>query len=523
MGIIYNGGTTRNYITDPFNEYNGKISIERRGSSSQSFPKKSFSLETQDSLGQNNNLSILGLPTENDWVLYAPYSDKTLIRNVLTYDLGNSLGRYAPRTQLCEVLLNNEYQGVYVMTEKIKRDNDRVDIANLTVNDTIGDDLTGGYILKIDKTTNGTGYNWDSPILPPFASNEVINYKLHYPKENQELPVQAAYIQNYVTAFENSLNGPNYLDTLTGYRNYIDVSSFIDFFIMNEVSKNVDGFRLSTYMYKDKDSKGGKLTLGPLWDFNLSFGNADYCQGGSFMGWGSDFNTYCGGQYVIPFWWNKLMTDTTYTNELKCRWDSLRVNQFHTDSIFEKIDDLTLNLDESQQRNFSKWPVLDTYVWPNNYVGSSYANEMDYLKTWIGDRMIWLDDNMPGNCIYVAPEPVDTFYIEHLIDIVSNFTPLDSFTISFPIDSTVSILDLVYGFEVKIYPNPTENLINLVFQDPYMNERNISIIDFKGVLINKYSSRDKEFSIDLSTYSEGVYLLNIVEGSVCVKRKIVKL
>ena len=180
------------------------------------------------------------MPTENDWVLYAPYSDKTLIRNVLTYDLGNSLGRYAPRTQLCEVLLNNEYQGVYVMTEKIKRDNDRVDIANLTVNDTIGDDLTGGYILKIDKTTNGTGYNWDSPILPPFASNEVINYKLHYPKENQELPVQAAYIQNYVTAFENSLNGPNYLDTLTGYRNYIDVSSFIDFFIMNEVSKNVD-------------------------------------------------------------------------------------------------------------------------------------------------------------------------------------------------------------------------------------------------------------------------------------------
>ena len=258
-------------------------------------------------------------------------------------------------------------------------------------------------------------------------------------------------------------------------------------------------------MYKDKDSKGGKLTLGPLWDFNLSFGNADYCQGGSFMGWGSDFNTYCGGQYVIPFWWNKLMTDTTYTNELKCRWDSLRVNQFHTDSIFEKIDDLTLNLDESQQRNFSKWPVLDTYVWPNNYVGSSYANEMNYLKTWIGYRMIWLDDNMPGNCIYVAPEPVDTF------------------TISFPIDSTVSILDLVYGFEVKIYPNPTENLINLVFQDPYMNERNISIIDFKGVLINKYSSRDKEFSIDLSTYSEGVYLLNIVEGSVCVKRKIVKL
>ncbi|MEJ6695191.1 MAG: CotH kinase family protein [Chitinophagales bacterium] len=527
MGIIYNGVALRNYITDPFNEYNGKISIERRGSSSQNFPKKSFSLETQDVLGENNNVSLIDLPVENDWVLYAPYSDKTLIRNVLTYSLGNSLDRYAPRTQLCEVMINNEYQGVYVLTEKIKRDNDRVDIAKLTVNDTIGDDLTGGYILKIDKTTNGTGYNWDSPILPPFVSNEVINYKLHYPKENQELPVQAAYIQNYVTTFENALNGVNYLDTLTGYRNYIDVSSFIDFFIMNEVSKNVDGFRLSTYMYKDKDSKGGKLTLGPLWDFNLAFGNADYCQGGSSAGWGSDFNTYCADQYVIPFWWNKLMTDTTYTNELKCRWDSLRVHQFHTDSIFENIDDLTLNLDESQQRNFSKWPVLDTYVWPNNYVGSSYANEMSYLKTWIGERMIWLDDNMPGNCIYVAPEPEDTFYIEpidsNLVDIDINFTPIDSFIVSFPIDSAVSIQDLVNGFEVNIYPNPTENLINLVFQDPSIYERTISLIDFKGVLIHKYSSRDKEVAIDLSAYSEGVYLLSIVEGSVCVKRKIVKL
>ena len=249
--------------------------------------------------------------------------------------------------------------------------------------------------------------------------------------------------------------------------------------------------------------------------------------GGSSAGWGSDFNTYCEDLYNIPFWWNKLMTDTTYTNELKCRWDSLRVHQFHTDSIFENIDDLTLTLDESQQRNFTKWPVLDTYVWPNNYVGSSYANEMSYLKTWIGERMIWLDDNMPGNCIYVAPEPEDTFYIapidSNLVDIDINFTPIDSFIVFFPIDSAVSIQDLVNGFEVNIYPNPTENLINLLFQDPSINERTISLIDFKGVLINKYSSRDKEVAIDLSTYSEGVYLLSIVEGSVCVKRKIMKL
>lgn len=510
MGVIYNGGTSRNYTSDPFNNYNGKISIEYRGSSSQGFPKKSFSLETQDALGENNNVSILDMPIENDWVLYAPYSDKSLIRNVLTYQLGKSLDRYAPRTQLCELLINNEYQGVYVFTEKVKRDDNRVDIAKLTVNDTIGDDLTGGYILKIDKSTNGFGFNWDSPILPPFTTNANINFKLHYPKENQELPVQSAYIENYVTAFENSLNGPDFTDSLLGYRNFIDVSSFIDFFIMNEVTRNVDGFRLSTYFYKDKDSKGGKLSLGPLWDFNLAFGNADYCQGSLTTGWGSDFNQNCSDTYTIPFWWDKLKTDTTYINELKCRWDSLRVHQMHTDSIFLSIDSLVVQLDESQERNFMKWSILDSYVWPNNYVGLSYENEITYLKNWIEDRVVWMDDNMPGNCIYVEPEPVDTVV-----------TPIDT-TVT-PIDSTVSILELNEAFKVQIYPNPAKDIAIIAFQDYSINERTLNIVDMNGALLHSYLSAEKQVIINLTSYPKGVYFISIVEGDVCVKRKLVKL
>lgn len=510
LGVIYNGGTSRNYTSDPFNNYNGKISIEYRGSSSQGFPKKSFSLETQDALGENNNVSILDMPIENDWVLYAPYSDKSLIRNVLTYQLGESLDRYAPRTQLCELLINNEYQGVYVFTEKVKRDDNRVDIAKLTVNDTIGDDLTGGYILKIDKSTNGFGFNWDSPILPPFTTNANINFKLHYPKENKELPVQSAYIENYVTAFENSLNGPDFTDSLLGYRNFIDVSSFIDFFILNEVTRNVDGFRLSTYFYKDKDSKGGKLSLGPLWDFNLAFGNADYCQGSLTTGWGSDFNQNCSDTYTIPFWWNKLKTDTTYINELKCRWDSLRVHQMHTDSIFLSIDSLVVQLDESQERNFMKWSILDSYVWPNNYVGLSYENEITYLKNWIEDRVVWMDDNMPGNCIYVEPEPVDTVV-----------TPIDTTVI--PIDSTVSILELNEAFKVQIYPNPAKDIATIAFQGYSINERALNIVDMNGALLHSYRSAEKQVIINLTSYPKGVYFISIVEGDVCVKRKLVKL
>ncbi|MDA8979705.1 CotH kinase family protein [Chitinophagales bacterium] len=524
MGIIYNSGGARNYLTDPFNDYDGKISIELRGSSSQSFPKKSFSLETQDSLGQNNNVSILDLPTENDWVLYAPYSDKSLIRNVLTYNLGSTLDRYAPRTTLCELIINDEYQGVYVFTEKIKRDNDRVDIAELTVNDTIGDELTGGYIVKIDKATNGTGFNWNSPIPAPFTQNTLINFKLHYPKDNQELPVQAAYIQDYITAFEMALDGPNFLDSLTGYRNYIDVSSFIDFFIMNEVSKNVDGFRLSTYMYKDRDSNGGKLTLGPLWDFNLSFGNANYCQGDSPFGWGSDFNQYCPGGYSIPFWWDKLKTDTTFTNELKCRWESLRENQFHTDSILDRVNNLVLKLDEAQARNFEKWPVLGSYVWPNSYIGASYSEEIDFLENWITDRMIWLDDSMPGNCIIIEPETFDTIYIPNDTFIYpQNGLAVLEEDLTHPVDSNVSIAELVNKLEVKLYPNPTHHAVNIVFNTNSTEPREIQIVDFKGTLVDSYFTKEKWITVELTNFANGVYFVNVIEGQICVKRKLVKL
>ncbi len=151
MGIINNGEGMINHITDPYNDYSGKISIEIRGSTSQSFLKKSYGFETQYESGENRNVSLINLPEENDWILYAPYSDKTLIRNILAYRLARELGHYAPRTKLCELIVNGEYRGVYVLIEKIKRDKNRVDISELNPDEISGDDVSGGYILKIDK------------------------------------------------------------------------------------------------------------------------------------------------------------------------------------------------------------------------------------------------------------------------------------------------------------------------------------------------------------------------------------
>jgi hypothetical protein len=389
MGIIDNGFGNINYVNDVFNDYNGKISIEYRGSSSQSFPKKPYALETQDSIGNNNNVSLLGMPVENDWILYAPYSDKSLMRNFLTFDLGRKMGRYSPRTVYCELVINGDYKGIYILMEKIKLDNDRVDIEKLDFDDLAGDSLTGGYIIKVDKYTGAGGIDWLSDF--PNIGGESLYIQYHYPQGSVMLPQQLDYIEHFVDNFEYALSGPNFADSLIGYSKYIDVNSFIDFYIVNELAKDIDAYRLSSYMYKDRDDNGGKLTMGPFWDFNLAYGNADYCSGGIPTGW--EVNSGCGGSN--PFWFERLLDDIAYQNKLKCRWQYLRERSFHQDSIFSFIDSVSLYLNDAQQRNFQRWDILGTYVWPNYYVGNTYQAELTFFKNWISERLTWMDNNIP--------------------------------------------------------------------------------------------------------------------------------
>ena len=399
MGIIYNGVGIRNNVSDVANNYNGQIGIEIRGSSSQLFPKKQYGIELRNAIGAGIDASLLGLPKQGDWILFAPYNDKSLVRDVLAYKLGRDLGRYAPRTKFCEVVLNGAYQGIYVLIEKIKRDKNRVDINKLDPLEIMGDDLTGGYIIKIDKDTGTGGEGWASPFAPPGRSGiQTIFFQYEYPKATNIVAEQKEYIKQYVAAFENALAGDNFKDPDQGYAKYIDVDSFIDYFIANEVSKNVDAYRLSTYMYKKKDSDGGKLFMGPIWDFNLGFGNADYCTKGNPEGFVIKFNSICNQDFwLIPFWWDRLLQDELFRQRLTARWIELRSDKFQTTSILSHVDSVTtvLNL-ESQQRNFQRWPVLGKYVWPNYYVGQTFQQEVDWLKNWLEQRLNWLDANFAG-------------------------------------------------------------------------------------------------------------------------------
>lgn len=379
--------------------YEGRMGIEIRGASSQSFPKKAFGFETRDDANEDLDVSILGFPEEEDWILYAPYSDKSLMRNMLIYDLSRDIQQYASRTRFVEVAINGVDQGIYVFMEKLKRDSNRVDINNLKEDEISGDDLTGGYMLKIDKTAGsnlGEGYNDQNSFVSAFGPpNATAGQNIHFlyeePAAEDITMEQKNYIADYVGAFETALASDNFTDTQTGYASFIDVDSFIDFFILNELSNNVDGYRLSTYMHKDKN---GKLKMGPIWDFNLAFGNANYCEGGTTNVWGYKFNERCPGDFwQVPFWWERLLEDPAYVAKLKSRWGILRGSALSNGAIFSKIDGYTTLLSASGavETNFTAWPVLGTYIWPNNFIGATYAEEVGYLNNWLEDRLLWLD------------------------------------------------------------------------------------------------------------------------------------
>lgn len=395
LGIIYNGEGQVNNVSDLFNDYDGFIGIELRGQTSMFFPKKPLGFETRNEDGTNNNVSIVGLPAENDWVLHNPYSDKTLIRNAFAYKLAEQIMPYAPRTRMVEVIINDSYEGVYLLTEKIKVDNNRVDIAKLKPEDIEGDELTGGYILKIDKT------NFSDLILTsnhppnPAFNGQTIDFIYHSPKTFQ--PEQLSYIENFLHSFEDALANDDFSNPEGGYHEYMDVSSFVDYLIINEITRNVDGYRISTYLYKDKDSNDPRIKIGPVWDYNLALGNADYCSGSSQYGWAYDFNDICpNDNWLVPFWWEKLMTDSTFTSAVNTRWKELRNDIFSDERLNFICDSLSDLTSSAAIRNYQRYPdVLGQYIWPNNFIGSTWQEEIDYMCGWMNDRVEFLDEGFP--------------------------------------------------------------------------------------------------------------------------------
>lgn len=482
MQIFYDTTGGVNQLSSTEYHFNGHIGIELRGQSSLAlFPKKSYGLETRNANGENYNVSLFGWPAENDWVIHSPFSDKSLMRNALSYTIAGGIMPYAPRVKFCELIINGSYEGVVIFTEKIKRDKGRVDISNLKITDISGDQLTGGYIIKFDKGLEEETA-WESPFEPVEGAWQKARFLFQYPKKDLITPEQNEYIENYITTFESILKDTNFDDPNIGYHRYINDTSFIDFMIINELAKNVDGYRLSTYMYKDRDSIDGRLHMGPVWDFNLAFGNADYCRGGSTSGWAWDFNDVCPEDYwLIHFWWSRLLESPNFANLFVNRWKYLRTNVISDDSIGSIIDGFKSQLFEPQVRNFQKWPIIGEYIWPNNFIGQTFDQEIEYLKEWSRSRNQWIDSN-----------------IDFLMLPTSNSHHLKS-----------EFLD------VKIYNN------TIYYDIEHTNHSyTVQIVGTNGSIIsqNTISGRGSQ---NLSFPANGIYLINIINDNDSLVKTIV--
>ncbi|MES2587387.1 MAG: CotH kinase family protein [Bacteroidota bacterium] len=478
--VIYNGEGLRNFVNQTDFHFNGNCGVEIRGASSSNFPKKSYDLEIRDNLGVDLDTALLGLPSESDWVLSAQYTDKTLLRNMFSMHLIQEMDWYAPRFKPVELFINNSYQGVYILMEKVKKGANRVDISTLNPTEISGDDLTGGYILKIDKNSGSTNLGWESPFAPiPDGSPTVIDF--YYPKGEDIVPEQSAYIEDYVTDFETALASSNFMDLNLGYRSFVNYESCVDALIISELSRSIDAYRKSFYLYKDKESLGGKLVMAPIWDYDLTYGNADFCEGQNPEGWQYNFNYVCGGDYWInPFWFPRMMEDTLFQQDLRCRWEKLRETKFHKDSLNLWIDNMASTLDESQNWNYTIWPTMGTYVWPNSFVGNSYQEEISFMKSWLNDRINWLDANIPG---------------------ISEAC----------IEPNLSVKKIVKS-QIELYPNPVENELFVNLNENYKTF-SIEIKDVLGKLIHSQKNlqklNSKQICIKNLDFKSGFYLVEI--------------
>ncbi len=399
-----------------------RIAANIRGFSSQSFPKKMFGFHMLDENDGNRNESLFGMPSEHNWILNAPYSDKTLMRNVIAYTTGQGFGRWAPRTQFVELFLhsgngpvtNAHYHGVYVLVERIKWDDNRVNITKITPGNNSEPEISGGYIFKRDRLNTGeVGMTTNMGTLLAHVR----------PREDEMTTEQKAWLINYLNDFEAALFGPNFTHPETGYEAYIDTDSFIDHMLITELFKEIDGYRLSTYIYKDRN---GKLVMGPVWDFNLSLGNANYYQGWTTTGWYYPQVSW----EAITYWYTRLLQDPEFVNRMQYRWWQLRQNLFSDEHLTDFIYSNKDLLAEAQVRNFQRWPVLGQYVWPNWYIGQTYEDEVNWMHNWLMERVAWIDTQMGDPPVF----PDYTLIYYWLFDVTT------------PNDTPLEVIDMHYGF-----------------------------------------------------------------------------
>lgn len=467
-----------NSVQDEPNGYDGNVGIEIRGSYSATLPQKSYGFETRDEKDANLNVKILGMPKENDWILSPNYNDKSFMRNAISYRLFDKMGHYAPRFQHCEVMLNNDYRGIYVMTERLKQDKNRINIAKLDEDDVAGDSLTGGYVFKIDNYSS-TDY-WVSNYHPIDRPSGTVRFVYHDPGADDLQETQKAYLQSYVDFFESVLYSNSFDDPETGYAKYIDVGSFVDYFIIGELSRNTDAYKKSRYFFKDKENKGGLIHSGPVWDFDWAYKNlkddCDIFNQTDGSGWAyKKAGTSCSIRPIPCGWMVKLLEDPTFRNKLGKRYQEVRQSFMSNEDIHHFMDSISDVCAEAQTRHYQKFPILgkNTGAYEVDAIPDTYDGEVQKLKTWIDLRLVWLDENMP----------------EPTVNVVSTIQSRPN---------------------VRIFPNPAKDQL---FVESDHNIVSIEIQTVSSAAVFKDIAHGYVKKIDVSAFKKGMYVMKVLHSN----------
>jgi hypothetical protein len=396
------------------------IGIEYRGKTSYIMSdKKSFAIEFLDSLGQEKEVAVLGMPKDEEWNLIGNVVmgmggdiwDKTMLFNHIGYTLARKMDRYASRTEFVELVLNGKYMGLYTFGEKLKRGKNRIAISENRGDST----LTGGYIIAIDKAEPVTPdkksnsdmdmsdqykyteassfrskYDINGKLITyPISKNDwnenkanEIYYNYVYPKPSNITTAQKKYIQDYVHQFEAAILSYDFAKPNRTYTNFIDLPSCVDYFLVNELCKNIDGYRLSAFMHKDRD---GKLIMGPAWDMNIGFHEGNRLPDDA---WVVDYNKHVqGDQWAMPFFWPRLMEDPQFITLAQSRWQGLRKEAFSDEQLLKIVDENANYIikNNAVQRNYKKWDRRNKIVYESHVVS---------LRNFMLKRAAWMDKKL---------------------------------------------------------------------------------------------------------------------------------
>ena len=391
MKILYLNDSTTNYLSNQndsaFLNYNGRIGIELRGSTSQGHNKKPYGFETRmaDDV-TNNNVSLLGLPAENDWVLNPMNDEPSFVRDNLSYILTAQLGHYAPRPKYCEVIVNGDYRGLYFLTEKVKIDSKRVDIVEMDSADNTFPNVTGGYIIKADKLTGGDVPAWSTTAYDYWQD---VDYIYHAPKPEDITTEQGAYIHAYFDTIQAVVAAHNQ-DVSHGFPAYLDIPTFIDYMIMGEMSSNVDIYQKSTFFHKDRN---GKLRAGPVWDFNLAYGYDFGDVGRS----GYDVLQFDNGDNTGSDFWHQLYEDNMFSCHLFHRWEDLTAEgaPLSYNHVIHVMDSLSAVTSTARARDRVRW-----------WKSYDYDSHIYTMKQWLLNRYNWLNHEWDLYRDCIPPEPL---------------------------------------------------------------------------------------------------------------------